>query len=128
MAYRYYSDMRVRGIRGATQIDTDNPERIVDSVSELLTQMLAVNQIEVEDLISIIFTSTPDLTSEFPAVAARKIGLGNVPLLCSVEINVPNSLPRVVRVLIHAHLDRQLTEVKHVYLKGATVLRKDLAQ
>jgi len=128
MAYRYYSDMRVRGIRGATQIDTDNPEQIVDSVSELLTQMLAVNHIEVEDLISIIFTSTPDLTSEFPAVAARKIGLGNVPLLCSVEINVPNSLPRVVRVLIHAHLDRQLTEVKHVYLKGATVLRKDLAQ
>ena len=128
MAYRYYSDMRVRGIRGATQIDTDNPEQIVDSVSELLTQMLAVNHIEVEDLISIIFTSTPDLTSEFPAVAARKIGLGNVPLLCSVEINVPNSLPRVVRVLIHAHLDRQLTEVKHVYLKGASVLRKDLAQ
>ena len=128
MAYRYYSDMRVRGIRGATQIDADSPEQIVDSVSELLTQMLAVNQIEVEDLISIIFTSTPDLTSEFPAVAARKIGLGNVPLLCSVEINVPNSLPRVVRVLIHAHLDRQLTEVKHVYLKGATVLRKDLAQ
>ena len=67
--------MRVRGIRGATQIDTDNPEQIVDSVSELLTQMLAVNQIEVEGLISIIFTSTPDLTSEFPAVAARKIGL-----------------------------------------------------
>lgn len=120
--------MRVRGIRGATQIDTDNPEQIVDSVSELLTQMLAVNHIEVEDLISIIFTSTPDLTSEFPAVAARKIGLGNVPLLCSVEINVPDSLPRVVRVLIHAHLDRQLTEVKHVYLKGASVLRKDLAQ
>ncbi len=120
--------MRVRGIRGATQIDADSPEQIVDSVSELLTQMLAVNQIEVEDLISIIFTSTPDLTSEFPAVAARKIGLGNVPLLCSVEINVPNSLPKVVRVLIHAHLDRQLIEVKHVYLKGASVLRKDLAQ
>jgi len=120
--------MRVRGIRGATQIDADRPEQIVDSVSELLTQMLAVNQIEVEDLISIIFTSTPDLTSEFPAVAARKIGLGNVPLLCSVEINVPNSLPKVVRVLIHAHLDRQLIEVKHVYLKGASVLRKDLAQ
>ena len=78
--------------------------------------------------ISKCFTSTPDLTSEFPAVAARKIGLGNVPLLCSVEIDVPNSLPRVVRVLIHAHLDRQLTEVKHVYLKGASVLRKDLAQ
>jgi len=120
--------MRVRGIRGATQIDTDNPEQIIDSVSELLTQMLSANQIAIEDLISIIFTSTPDLTSEFPAVAARKIGLGNVPLLCSVEINVPDSLPKVVRVLIHAHMDRQLAEVKHVYLKGASVLRKDLAQ
>lgn len=120
--------MRVRGIRGATQIDTDNPEQIIDSVSELLTQMLSANQIGIEDLISIIFTSTPDLTSEFPAVAARKIGLGNVPLLCSVEINVPDSLPKVVRVLIHAHMDRQLAEVKHVYLKGASVLRKDLAQ
>lgn len=120
--------MRVRGIRGATQIDADNPEQIVDSVSELLTQMLSANQIGIEDLISIIFTSTPDLTSEFPAVAARKIGLGNVPLLCSVEIDVPDSLPKVVRVLIHAHMDRQLAEVKHVYLKGASVLRKDLAQ
>jgi chorismate mutase len=101
---------------------------MISAVSELLSQMLAANQLEIEDLISVIFTATPDLTSEFPAVAARKIGLGNVPLLCTVEIDVPQSLPRVVRILLHAQLERPLAEVKHIYLRGATVLRKDLAQ
>jgi chorismate mutase len=120
--------MRIRGIRGAIQLDQDTPDEMVSAVSELLSQMLAANQLKNEDLISIIFTATPDLTSEFPAVAARKIGLGSVPLLCSVEVNVPQSLPRVVRILLHAQLDRQLSEVRHIYLRGATVLRKDLAQ
>jgi chorismate mutase len=120
--------MRIRGIRGAIQLDQDTPDEMVSAVSELLSQMLAANQLKNEDLISIIFTATPDLTSQFPAVAARKIGLGNVPLLCSVEVNVPQSLPRVVRILLHAQLDRQLSEVRHIYLRGATVLRKDLAQ
>ncbi len=120
--------MRIRGIRGAIQLDKDTADEMVEAVSELLTQMLTANQIATEDLISIILTATPDLTSEFPAVAARKIGLGTVPLLCSVEIDVPQSLPRVVRVLMHAHLDRSLADVKHIYLRGATVLRKDLAQ
>jgi len=101
---------------------------MVEAVSDLLTQMLAANKLENEDLISIILTATPDLTSEFPAVAARKIGLGTVPLLCAVEIDVAQALPRVVRVLMHAQLDRPLVDVKHIYLRGATVLRKDLAQ
>jgi chorismate mutase len=120
--------MRIRGIRGAIQLDKDTPDEMVSAVSELLAQLLSSNGLQTEDLISIIFTATPDLTSEFPAVAARKIGLGNVPLLCSVEIDVPQALPRVVRMLLHAHLDRPLAEVKHIYLRGATVLRKDLAQ
>ncbi len=120
--------MRIRGIRGAIQLDKDTADEMVEAVSDLLTQMLTANQIATEDLISIILTATPDLTSEFPAVAARKIGLGTVPLLCSVEIDVPQSLPRVVRVLMHAHLERSLADVKHIYLRGATVLRKDLAQ
>jgi len=120
--------MRIRGIRGAIQLDRDTPDEMVSAVSELLSQMLSANQLENEDLISIIFTATPDLTSEFPAVAARKIGLGNVPLLCSVEIDVPQALPKVVRILLHAQLDRPLADVKHIYLRGATVLRKDLAQ
>lgn len=101
---------------------------MVEAVSDLLTQMLTANKLENEDLISIILTATPDLTSEFPAVAARKIGLGTVPLLCAVEIDVAQALPRVVRVLMHAQLDRPLVDVKHIYLRGATVLRKDLAQ
>ena len=120
--------MRIRGIRGAVQLDKDNADEMVEAVSELLSQMLTANQIATEDLISIILTATPDLTSEFPAVAARKIGLGTVPLLCSVEIDVAQALPRVVRVLMHAHLERSLADVKHIYLRGATVLRKDLAQ
>ncbi|MFM8628373.1 MAG: chorismate mutase [Candidatus Nanopelagicus sp.] len=120
--------MRIRGIRGATQLQRDSSDEMSEVVAELLTQMLSANQLRNEDLISVILTATPDLTSDFPAVAARKIGLGNVPLLCAVEIDVPSSLPRVVRVLMHANLDRELDEVKHVYLRGATVLRKDLAQ
>jgi len=120
--------MRIRGIRGAIQLDEDSAQEMVDEVSDLLTQMLAANDLNNEDLISIILTATPDLTSEFPAVAARKIGLGTVPLLCAVEIDVAQALPRVVRVLMHAQLDRPLVDVKHVYLRGAMVLRKDLAQ
>jgi chorismate mutase len=120
--------MQIRGVRGAIQLDRDTRDEMLSAVSELLSQMLAANQLEIEDLISVIFTATPDLTSEFPAVAARKIGLGNVPLLCSVEIDVPQSLPRVVRILLHAQLERPLAEVMHIYLRGATVLRKDLAQ
>ena len=120
--------MRIRGIRGAIQLDTDTPDEMVSAVSELLSQMLSANQLENEDLISIIFTATPDLTSEFPAVAARKIGLGNVPLLCSVEIDVPQALPKVVRIFLHAQLDPPLADAKHIYLRGATDLRKDSAQ
>ena len=101
---------------------------MVEQVSLLISEMLKVNEVSIEDLISIILTATPDLRSEFPAVAARQIGLGGIPLLCSVEIDVKNALPRVVRVLIHTHLDRDLADIKHVYLGGASVLRKDLAQ
>ena len=120
--------MRMRGIRGAVQLEQDSAEVMVQAVSDLLVQMLTANGIQTEDLVSIILTSTPDLTSEFPAVAARKIGLGSVPLLCSVEINVSGALPRVVRVLIHAHMEKELADIKHIYLGGAAVLRKDLAQ
>ena len=125
---RYYCQMRVRGIRGATQLEADSSAEMIDAVSQLLSEMLSANGVKTDDLISIILTSTPDLTSEFPAVAARKIGLGSVPLLCAVEIDVKGSLPKVVRVLMHAHLDRDLADIKHVYLRGAAVLRKDLAQ
>ena len=87
--------MRVRGIRGAVQLEQDSASEMLDQVSQLLTEMLKVNQVKNEDLISIILTATPDLKSEFPAAAARQIGLGAIPLLCSVEIDVKDALPSI---------------------------------
>ena len=128
LSSRYYCQMRVRAIRGAVQLEQDSAAEMNSAVGELLSEMLKQNQLQVKDLISVVLTATPDLKSEFPAVAARKIGLGSVPLLCAVEVDVTGALPRVVRVLMHSHLDRDLEQIKHVYLRGASVLRKDLAQ
>lgn len=120
--------MGIRGVRGATQVKENSASEIGLAVAELLAKMIEDNQVNKVDLISIIFTATADLTADFPAVAARSIGLGDVPLLCAVEIDVPGSLPRVVRILMHLNSDRSLSEIKHIYLNGASVLRKDLAQ
>ncbi|NBU93021.1 MAG: chorismate mutase [Actinobacteria bacterium] len=120
--------MRVRGVRGATQVNDNSVSEIAFAVSELLGKMISENGIQTSDLISIIFTATPDLNADFPAVAARSIGLGEVPLLCAVEIDVPGSLQRVVRVLMHVNSDKILSDIKHIYINGAAVLRKDLAQ
>jgi len=99
-----------------------------EAVVELVAEMLERNGMSTEDLISIVFTATPDLHSEFPAAAARQLALGDVPLLCAQELDVPGSLPRVVRVLAHAETALARAEIVHVYLRGAEVLRKDLAQ
>ena len=120
--------MSTRGVRGATQVEENSAEAINLAVVELLKKMIAENEILVDDLVSIIFTATPDLTADFPAVAARSLGLGQTPLLCAVEIDVPNSLKRVVRVLMHINSDKSLSEIRHIYLHGAAVLRKDIAQ
>ena len=120
--------MSMRAIRGATQVDANSAVAIGEAVVELLTKMIADNQIDASDLVSIIFTATVDLDADFPAVAARSIGLGNVPLLCAVEIDVPGSLDRVIRVLMHINSSKALSEIKHIYLKGAASLRKDIAQ
>jgi chorismate mutase len=120
--------MGIRGVRGATQVNENSASEIGQSVAELLSKMIEENQVDTSDLISIVFTATADLTADFPAVAARSIGLGEVPLLCAVEIDVPGSLPKVVRVLMHLNSDKSLSEIKHIYLNGASVLRKDLAQ
>lgn len=119
---------QVRGIRGATVLTKDDPVEMRSAVSELLTQMLSENQLSKSDLISIIFTATADLKSEFPAVAAREIGLGEIPLLCAVEIDVPGALSKVVRVLMHANSVKDHKQINHIYLRGAQVLRKDIAQ
>ena len=120
--------MRVRAIRGATQLSADDPEEMALAVTELLTDLFEKNEIRKEDLISIFFTSTKDLVCDFPAAAARRLDLGDIPLMCAQEIPVSGSLPRVVRVMIHAHSERSHAEIKHLYTRGAEVLRRDIAQ
>ena len=120
--------MSVRAIRGATRLRADDPAEMAEATVELVSAMLARNEVGTESLISVIFTATPDLVCMFPAAAARELGLGDVPLLCAQEIAVAGALSRVVRVLAHVELDRPRAEVAHVYLRGAEVLRQDLAQ
>lgn len=120
--------MAVRAIRGAVQLDADEREHMLASVSELVSAILERNSLAVDDLISIVFTATPDLHCEFPAVGARDLGITDVPLLCAQELDVAGAMPRVIRVLAHAESERSKAEVQHVYLRGATALRKDIAQ
>jgi chorismate mutase len=120
--------MTVRAIRGATQLDADDREHLFARTTELVREVLAANDLDTDALISIIFTCTPDLVADFPAAAAREMGLGDVPLMCATEMAVPGALPRVVRLMAHANLDMPRGDVHHVYLHGATSLRKDLAQ
>lgn len=120
--------MAVRAIRGAVQLDTDEREHMLASVAELVGEILSRNELTVDDLISIVFTATPDLHAEFPAVGARDIGITDVPLLCAAEIDVAGAMPRVIRTLVHAETDRARADVQHVYLRGAVALRKDIAQ
>ncbi|MEU4191524.1 chorismate mutase [Kribbella sp. NPDC026611] len=118
--------MAVRAIRGATQLDVDEREHLLDRTAELVRAVLEANELENEDLISILFTVTSDLRSEFPAVAGRQIGLTDVPLMCMQEIPVPHALPRVVRLMVHTESSRSRDKIQHVYLHGATALRPDL--
>jgi chorismate mutase len=118
----------IRAIRGATQLRTDTRDEMAETVVELMGEVLERNGLTTDALVSVIFTVTPDLHSEFPAAAARALDLGDVPLLCAQEIDVVGALPRVVRIMAHAELDVPRHDVVHVYLRGAEVLRRDLAQ
>jgi chorismate mutase len=120
------ANYRVRALRGAVTVDRNDPEAILSAASELLVAILERNEVDRDDLISIIFTSTPDLTAEFPAAAARSIGISDVPLLCAGEIDVPGALPRCIRVLVHLYSDRDYANLHHVYLGDARRLRADL--
>ncbi|CAB4551224.1 MAG: chorismate mutase [Actinobacteria bacterium] len=120
--------MAVRAIRGAIQLDNDERAHLLKSTAELVTKVMHENQLETADLISIWFTATPDVVSEFPALAARELGLGDVPLMCSVEMNVTGAMPRVIRLMMHADTNKPRSEITHVYLRGAQALRTDLAQ
>ena len=116
----------VRALRGATTCTADTPNEIRAKTVALLEQLFARNEVDHDDLISIWFTTTGDLTSAFPATAARTIGLGDVPLLCAQEIPVPGSMPRCIRVLAHLSTTRARNELHHVYLEDAASLRDDL--
>ncbi|GAA4230934.1 chorismate mutase [Actinomadura meridiana] len=120
--------MAVRAVRGATQIDADDRDQILEATTELVAAVMARNGLTTDDVISVIFTVTPDLTAEFPALAARKLGFHEVPLLCATEIGVPGALPHVIRLMAHIETDAPRAEIQHVYLRGASALRLDIAQ
>lgn len=117
--------MKLRALRGAITVADNDADAILDATEELMRAVLDENSLEAADLVSCIFTCTRDLDAEFPAVAARRMGLSSVPLLCAHEIDVPGALPRVIRVLVHCYSDES-ARPKHVYLRDAVALRKDL--
>jgi chorismate mutase len=116
----------MRALRGAVTVDSNDGDAIVSATEELLQEIIARNDVDGDDLVSMIFTATPDLDAEFPALAARRLGLAHVPLLCSVELDVTGAMPRCVRVLMHLYSARAAGELQHVYLREARELRADL--
>ncbi len=120
--------MSVRAVRGATQLEEDVREHLLERVEEMVRDVMAANDLEVDDFISIIFTATADLVSEFPAYAARQLGFSDVPLLCARELEIERSMPRVVRMMAHVETDLARADLTHVYLHGAAALRRDLTR
>jgi chorismate mutase len=121
-------DVAVRALRGATTVDEDTREQVTDRVVELLEAMMDRNGVHHDDLISVVFTATPDIHSMFPAEAARKIGFGDVPLICAQELDIVGATSMVVRVLVHLTTARARADLHHVYLHGARSLRDDLPE
>ncbi len=121
--------MTVRGVRGAITCAEDLPEAVLQATRELLLAILAANpEMDSQDFASIFFTATPDLCSVHPAKAARQLGWNNVPLLCAQEIDVPDSLPRCIRVLVHWNTSIPQQKIQHVYIGDAVVLRPDIGE
>ena len=122
-----FSPLACRGIRGATTAETNTAEDILEATTDLLSALIRLNDLEPEDVASAVFTTTPDLTATFPALAARDLGWTEVPLLCAHEMAVPGALGLVVRILLHVNTIRTAAEIRHVYLKGARALRPEWA-
>lgn len=118
----------LRALRGATTLDADTRDQVMERTAHLVQTMMERNQIVKEDLVSVIFTATDDIRSEFPAVAARAIGISDVPLLCTRELDIEGAVSLCVRVLMHLYTDRAPADLRHVYLEGARPLRTDLPQ
>lgn len=118
--------MWTRGVRGATVAKANTKEAIIDTTREMLLRMVEANGINPDDIASAFFSTTRDLNAEFPAIAARQIGWTDAALMCMHEMDVPNSLPMCVRVLVHWNTDKRANEIKHIYMNGAEKLRPDL--
>jgi len=119
---------RVRALRGAITLDSDSKDQVIERTARLLTTMLERNQVTHEDLVSIVFTATDDIRSEFPAAAARQIGISDIPLLCARELSVEGAVGLCIRVLMHLYTEKEPRGLRHVYLEGAVPLRTDLPQ
>ena len=115
-------------MRGATQLDADEREHMLERVAEMVTDVMTSNGLVVDDFISVIFTATSDLVSEFPAYAARRLGFGEIPLLCARELEIAGSMPRCVRMMAHVETDLPRADITHCYLHGAAALRSDLTR
>jgi len=120
--------MLVRGIRGAITAESNTKEEIIEKTKELLITLQKKNDFDIEDIVSVFFSATPDLNAAFPAQAARELGWDKVPLFDMQEIEVLGSLPRCIRILIQINCQKSQTEIKHCYLRGAEILRKDLVK
>jgi chorismate mutase len=118
----------LRALRGATTLDADTREQVMDRTATLIRTLMERNGLEKSDLVSVLFTATGDIHSEFPAAAARGIGISDVPLLCARELDITDSLALCIRVLVHLYTDREPSALRHVYLEGARPLRTDLPQ
>jgi chorismate mutase len=115
--------VRLTALRGAITVEENDGDAILGATEELVHELMERNGLRAEDMVSCLFTCTPDLNAEFPAVAARRLGLSAVPLLCAREIDVPDALPRVIRVMVHCYLEG---DAQHVYMREAEALRRDL--
>jgi chorismate mutase len=122
------TDMRLLALRGATTCDVNTLEEVDRRTQALVQAMLDRNGVDHEDIVSIIFTATDDLTAQFPATSARALGLGDVPLICARELGIEGGMPMAVRVLMHLYTERTRAELHHVYLEGAKALRDDLPE
>ncbi|CAB4934779.1 unannotated protein [freshwater metagenome] len=118
--------MRLHALRGAISVEDDDADEILARTTELMHELLDRNGLEPDDMVSCIFTATPDLQAAFPAAAARQMGFDQVPLMCAVEIDVPGALPKIIRVLAHYQRTDEDHRAQHVYLGRAKALRKDL--
>ncbi|SFH61503.1 chorismate mutase [Planctomicrobium piriforme] len=121
--------MPVRGVRGATSCPENNQKEILAATRELLSEIIARNELtDFSEIVSAVFTTTPDLNASFPAEAARDLGMNQVPLLCASEIAVPTGMPRVIRVLLHVNTNKTQAEMIHIYQRDARGLRKDISE